>query len=136
MIAISSCLAGICCKYNGEHNGNEDFRKMVEDGQAICICPEVLGGLSVPRDPVEIKNGRAVTCGGKDVSHQFVLGAKKALEICKQNNITEVILKSKSPSCGKNGIYDGTFSHTLVHGNGIAAQMFMDEGISIKTEED
>lgn len=136
MIAISSCLAGICCKYNGGHNGEEIFRKLVADGKAVCICPEVLGGLSVPRCPVELVNGRAITNTGDDVTEQFILGAKKALEICKENHITEVILKSKSPTCGKDGIYDGTFSHTIIRANGMTAQLLLLEGISVKTEEE
>ena len=47
-----------------------------------------------------------------------------------------VIFKAKSPSCGCGLIYDGTFTGNKIPGNGIAAQLLIDNGFKVITEED
>ena len=133
-IGVSSCLLGINCKYNGKSNINEDIIKLKGQFELVPICPEVLGGLGTPRTPAEIINDKVINKDGIDVTKNYFDGAKKALEILKQNNIKIVILKSKSPSCGNGEIYDGTFSHNLRAGNGIAAKMFLENNIEIYNE--
>ena len=122
-IAVSSCLLGINCKYNGKSNYNEEIVKLKEKYEIIPICPEVLGGLPIPRVPSEIINNKVINQEGIDVTKNYIDGANKALQILKDNNIKIVILKAKSPSCGKGEIYDGTFSHTIVKGNGITSKL-------------
>lgn len=134
MKAISSCLCGICCTYKGSHHEVSGCRELVERGEAIMICPEVLGGLSIPRTPAERVHDQVLTMDGNDVTEAFVEGARKVVELCRLNHVDEVILKSKSPSCGIGAIYDGTFSHTLVEGNGITAQRLMDEGFTVLSD--
>ena len=133
-IGISSCLLGIQCKYNGGSNYNEDIIRLKEKYEIVPICPEVLGGLSIPRVPAEIVNNQVINQEGIDVTDNYNQGALKALQILKENNINVVILKSKSPSCGKGEIYDGTFSHTLIKGNGVSAQLFLDNNITVYNE--
>lgn len=133
-IAVSSCLLGINCKYNGKSNYNEEIIKLKEKYEIIPICPEVLGGLPTPRIPSEIINNKVINQEGIDVTKNYIDGANKALQILKDNNIKIVILKAKSPSCGKGEIYDGTFSHTIIEGNGITSQLFLDNNITIYNE--
>lgn len=95
------------------------------------VCPEELGGLATPRLPSEIqKDGHVRNTAGIDVTEEYRTGAEKALAICLKYGCTKAILKSWSPSCGINGIYDGTFSHTRIPGNGVFAQMLKEHGIA------
>lgn len=140
MIVVSACLCGINCKYNGKNNLSEKVKKLVEEGKAVSICPEQLGGLPTPRKSSEIVENKGelkvITIEGKDVTEEFLLGARKALEIAKLVGAKKAILKSGSPSCGVNGIYDGTFSKKLVKGNGITARLFLENGIEVISEKD
>ena len=133
-IAVSSCLLGINCKYNGKSNYNEDIIKLKEKYEIIPICPEVLGGLPTPRIPSEIINNKVINQEGTDVTLEYVTGANKALQILKENNIKIAILKAKSPSCGKGEIYDGSFSHTIIVGNVITAKLFLENDILVLNE--
>ena len=137
---VSACLAGVKCKYNGESNKNVTVCRLVKEGRAIALCPEVLGGLPIPRVPCEIiYNGskrEVLNRDGKDVTENFVTGAKKTLEIAKLVDAKVAILKSKSPSCGFGKIYDGTFSGRLIDGNGVTSQLLVDNGIQVYTENE
>ncbi len=133
-IAVSSCLLGIPCKYNGQSNKNEEILKLQEKHELVPICPEVLGGLPIPRIPAEIINDKVINQNGEDVTYNYNLGSSKALQIIQENNISIAILKSKSPSCGLGTIYDGTFTHTLINGNGIATELFIKNNIRVYDE--
>lgn len=133
-IAVSGCLLGINCKYNGKSNYNEEILKLKEKYEIVPICPEVLGGLPTPRIPSEIINNKVINQEGTDVTLEYITGANKALQILKDNNIKIAILKAKSPSCGKGEIYDGTFSHTIIEGNGITAKLFLENDILVLNE--
>ena len=135
-IGVSSCLLGINCKYNGRSNINEGIIKLKEKYELVPICPEVLGGLPTPRIPSEIIKDKVINKEGMDVTKNYNDGANKALQILKDNNIDIVILKSKSPSCGRDKIYDGTFSHTLINGQGVSAKLFSENNITIYDEND
>src|SRR5690606_32936322 len=95
------------------------------------VCPEQMGGLSTPREPSEIQNGRVVTVSGKDVTKEFETGAREALNMAILVNAQEAFLKSKSPSCGLNEIYDGTFSGKLVNGDGFFTKLLKERGIKV-----
>ena len=135
-ILVSACLLGDKCKYNGGDNFNEKVVEFVKNNEIVKVCPEVLGGLSIPRIPCEIKSGQVMTKDGTLCTAQFHQGAQKALKMALEKNIDFAILKSRSPSCGKDKIYDGTFSGTLVKGNGIFAELLMQNGIKIFSEEE
>ena len=140
MILVSSCLLGINCKYSGGNNYQEKILKLVKEGKAIFACPEQLGGLTTPRLPAEIvykDNKRyVINKEERDVTEEYERGAEEVLKILKEMNITKVIFKSKSPSCGCGQIYDGTFSNKLIKGNGITTQLLIDNGIEVLTELD
>jgi len=136
---VSSCLAGEKCRYDGNSNTIGLVKDLVANGLALSVCPEVLGGLSVPRTRCEVlKNNdgtsRIIGEDNIDYTDNFILGAKIALETAVKNGITNAILKSKSPSCGYGIIYDGTFSGKLIEGNGITAELFAESGINVFTE--
>lgn len=135
-ILISACLLGTDCKYNGGNNFDKNVSHLADKHTVIPVCPEQLGGLLTPRPPAEIKCGRVINKTGVDVTNEFVLGAKKVLDIAKKYDCTIAVLKANSPSCGCGKIYDGSFSGTLVSGNGICAKMLIDNNIKVLTEND
>ncbi len=136
MKIVSACLAGMKCRYDGKANYSQQVIELIMKGEAIPVCPEQLGGLTTPRPPVEQRDGRCYTDAGKDVTDAFERGAEEAVHIAKLANCTEAILKANSPSCGCGKIYDGTFSKTLVQGDGVFAALLKREGIIVKTEKD
>ena len=115
-IAVSACLLGENCKYNGGNNYSEKVKNYIEGHEVIPICPEVLGGLSTPREPAEIACGIVKNKDGTSVDAQFRKGAELALDIVVKNQVELVILQSRSPSCGVNSIYDGSFSGKIIPG--------------------
>ncbi|HPQ43980.1 MAG TPA: DUF523 domain-containing protein [Syntrophales bacterium] len=135
MIIVSACLAGIPCRYDGKRNTRKKIQELVREGKAIPVCPEQLGGLPTPRPASEIQSGKVVNTEGRDVSHEFRRGAEIVLAIAQEYGCEEAILKSRSPSCGKGTIYDGTFSGKTVSGNGITADLLIRNGIKVRTEE-
>lgn len=137
MMLISACLCGENCKYDGTNNLNETLKKLYDEGKALLICPEVMGGLSTPRNPSEIQpDGRVTMCDGTDVTENFKKGADTALEIANRLKPELIILKAKSPSCGVGKVYDGSFSKTLKDGNGITADLLIKNGYRVITEND
>lgn len=135
MILISACLVGVNCKYNGENNYNEKAMELLKSGEAIFVCPEQIGGLTTPREPSEIKeiNGKkhVINNRGNDVTIEFEKGANQVLKLVKELDIKKAVLQSRSPSCGIGKIYDGNFQGKLVNGNGILAQLLLDNGIEV-----
>ena len=148
MILISACLAGRNVKYNGGNNAVPWLCQWIEchKDQVLLVCPEMMGGLPVPRLPAEIqsrksdpggflKNRCVVNKAGEDVTEQFLLGVAKVLELVKQHHITSAIMKSNSPSCSGSYIYDGTFSGTRIAGQGITAALLMEHGVKVYSEK-
>ena len=134
-IMVSTCLLGDNVKYDGTNNKNVELIKFLNDYEIIKVCPECLGGLSIPRVPAEIKGDKVINKEGIDVSNAYLMGARKTLEIAKENDIKIAILKKNSPSCGSGYIYDGTFTHTLTSGDGITAKLLKENNILVFNEE-
>jgi len=151
MIIVSACLCGINCKYNGGNNLDVRVLKLMQEGKAIPVCPEQLGGMKTPRAPHEIANGngydvllgKARILGYKndddddddDVTSDYIKGAYETLKIAEAVSASIAILKARSPSCGVSQIYDGTFSGTKRPGNGVTAELLVSKGIKVYTEE-
>ena len=135
-IIVSACLAGLRCRYDGETKPCEKVVEMVAAGKALPVCPEQLGGLPTPRVPAEMRGGRVVRQDGVDVTPEFVHGAQESLMLAQLVGATKAILKSRSPSCGSEAIYDGSFSGKLIPGDGVTAALFKANGIHVITEED
>jgi uncharacterized protein YbbK (DUF523 family) len=136
MIIVSACLAGLHCRYDGSEKPCAEVIRLVAEGKAIPICPEQLGGLPTPRQPSEINGDRVIRKDGGDVTAEFQQGAREALKLAQLVGAKTAILKAKSPSCGSGKIYDGSFSGTLIAGDGILAKMCKENGIEVKTEEE
>lgn len=140
MLLVSACLAGINCKYNGKNNYNEKIFNLVKEGRAIPVCAEQLGGLTTPRLPSEIKNinGKkyVINSNNIDVTKEFEKGANEVLKLAKSLNVKNAILKARSPSCGKGKIYNGNFDNTIVNGNGILAELLLNNDIEVITEDE
>ncbi|MEG6584025.1 DUF523 domain-containing protein [Dendrosporobacter sp. 1207_IL3150] len=146
MIIVSSCLLGYESRYDGGSNSNPLLMKYLSRGKFIPVCPEQLGGLSTPRCPAEIING----CGGEvlvgkakvqgkhgdDFTKGFVCGARQVLDLANKHSVKAAILKERSPSCGANYIYDGSFSRTIKSGKGITAALLSDNNIVVYSEEE
>lgn len=133
-IMVSACLLGDNVKYNGSNNKNNELIEFLKNYEVFKVCPEVMGGLSIPRIPSEIRDKKIINREGIDVTKEYELGAKEVLEIIKKENIKIAILKENSPSCGSNYIYDGTFNHKLINGLGITSKILKENGIIILNE--
>ena len=66
-IMVSACLLGENCKYNGGNNYNKKVMEYIRGHEVISVCPEVLGGLPIPRVPSEIVNGIVTTRDGQGI---------------------------------------------------------------------
>ncbi len=133
-LLISACLIGENCKYNGGNNLVDNFDYFKNHYELIPICPEILGGLPTPRLPSEIIDGQAINKAGENVTKEFRYGAQKALEIAKLNECDLCLLKERSPSCGVNLIYDGSFSGKVINGMGITAKLLKEQGFTVFSE--
>lgn len=136
-ILISSCLLGEKVRYNGEAKLYSDPRlaRWQEENRLIPVCPEVEGGLPVPRPPAQRRGGRVVTEGGADVTAAFRQGAEAALALARDHGADIAILKQNSPSCGSLFIHDGSFRGVLIPGEGVAAGLLRRHGIRVFGED-
>ncbi len=135
-ILVSACLLGLKVRYDGKEKTNEELVEKIKDYDFIPVCPEIFGGLSTPRVPAEIRENKVINKEGIDVTSNYNRGAEEVLKLAKKFNIKRVVLKSKSPSCGKGKVYDGSFSGNLVDGFGVTAKLLMDNGIEVLSEYD
>ncbi len=137
-ILVSACLLGINCRYDGISKGNKNVLKLLqyEDINLIPICPEQLGGFPTPRIPSEIQGRQVINKSGIDVTDNYKRGAEAALHTARLYKAFFALLKEKSPSCGHGEIYDGSFSKTLIDGNGITAELLEANGIHVYGESE
>ena len=135
-VMVSACLLGENCKYSGGNNYNGKVAAYIADKTVIPVCPEVLGGLPVPRVPCEIVNGVVKAADGRSFDVEYHAGAESGMEIARREKPDVIILQSRSPSCGVKQIYDGTFSGTKIPGQGVFAAMAIREGFRVVDVED
>ncbi|MEK3865441.1 DUF523 domain-containing protein [Paenibacillus sp. FSL H7-0716] len=145
MILVSSCLAGMKVRYNGTDCLDGKIQKLLNENQAIAVCPELLGGFSTPREPAEIVGGdgedvlagtaKVVDRSGIDVTELYLKGAYITLEKAQEVSATMVVLKENSPSCGSTMIYNGEFKGKKIAGNGVTAALLRKNGIEVTSEE-
>jgi uncharacterized protein YbbK (DUF523 family) len=133
LLLVSSCLLGSPCRYNGTDAPFSLRDQVLQAFEIISVCPEVLGGLPTPRSCAERVGDKVLNQAGEDVTRAFVEGACLALEEAKKRGCTTALLMERSPSCGCGMIYDGSFSSHLIPGNGIFAQLLLDEGFRVYT---
>ena len=144
MILVSSCLAGNPVRYDGKACLDNTIQQLIAEKKAVAVCPEVLGGLSTPREPAEIVGGdgydvlagtaKVIAISGTDVTAEFIDGALKTLQIAQQMNVTQVVLKEDSPSCGSNKIYSGQHDGGKIVGVGVTTALLATNGIKVISE--
>lgn len=126
-LLVSACLMGKSCKYNGGHNYSQEVVDFAKTHEVYAVCPEVLGGLPVPRCPAEIVDGVVTASNGTIVDKEYRIGAARALAQCPDADLA--ILQPRSPSCGCCQVYDGTFSHKLIPGRGVFAALLAEHHV-------
>ena len=142
MVMVSMCLAGKICRYDAKVRQSSLMDELkAKNEEVILFCPECMGGLQTPREPAEIigGSGEDVLCGtarlinktGEDVTKEFLAGAQETLALAEKIKPSVIYMKSRSPSCGKGCIYDGTFSGKLIAGNGVTAALLMKHGYRV-----
>ena len=146
-ILVSACLLGHCVRYKGDGCPQELLLKPAIRKYLLPFCPECAGGLSIPRPPAEIhgtgggqgvwqKAARVINNQGTDVTAHYQQGALLCLKTMQKHHLTTAILKQRSPSCGTQEIYDGSFSGAKLAGQGVAASLLTQHGISLYSEEE
>lgn len=135
-ILISACLVGDKVRYNGKGNYNPLIEKIKDKYDLVLICPEVMGGLSVPRDQSEILKDSVITSSGKDVSSYFNKGALIAKNLANYTNARKAILVDNSPSCGVHNIHNGKFDDVLIKGEGVTTRLLKHYGVTCYTLEE
>ena len=135
-IITSACLLGLGCRYDGAEKTDQKVVELLdrEDVVLIPLCPEQLGGMTTPREPSERNSNKVYNKKGEDVTKNFEEGARQVLKIAKLYGCTQAILKERSPSCGCGKIYDGSFTKTLIHGDGVTAELLKKNGIKVVGE--
>jgi len=133
-LLVSACLLGVQCRYNGTGGELERLRELMDLAELVPVCPEILGGLPTPRPPAERRDGRVVNCAGGDVTEEYLRGAGQSLYLAQLFGAKLALMKERSPSCGAGEIYDGSFTHTRVPGDGTASEMLKANGIRVYGE--
>ena len=135
-LLVSACLLGVCCRYDGGGKPCQQVMRLLDAHTLIPVCPEQLGGLPTPRVPAERQGSRVISRSGQDVTAAYEKGAEEALRLYRLMRCDAAILKARSPSCGCGTIYDGTFSHTVIPGDGVTAEALRAEGLALYGESD
>jgi uncharacterized protein YbbK (DUF523 family) len=145
-VVVSACLAGIACTHEAEPKTRDWAIRLTAEGRAVLVCPEVAGGLPIPRPASELVGGtgadvldgraRVIDEHGADVTDSYLRGAQKARDAARAASATLAALKARSPSCGRARIYDGTFSGTLRDGEGVTAAALARDGLTVVSDED
>ena len=135
-LLVSACLLGAACRYDGRSKPIPGIAELAKRHELIPVCPEQLGGLPTPRAPSERQGKRVIMADGTDVTGQYRRGAEEALRLCRRLGCEAAVLKERSPSCGKDRIYDGTFTGTLTDGWGVTAELLRQNGVPVYGESE
>jgi uncharacterized protein YbbK (DUF523 family) len=145
-VLVSACLLGEKVRYNGADaaSGDRILREWVGEGRVVPFCPEVAGGLGVPRPAAEIQGGTGAsvldgtgqvrTRRGDAVTEAFLRGAELALAAARAGGARLAVLKDGSPSCGSGFVYDGSFAGRRAAGPGVTAALLQRNGIAVFSE--
>ncbi|MEU3610019.1 DUF523 domain-containing protein [Streptomyces sp. NPDC035033] len=141
-VFVSACLRGVPCRFDGRDKASPEIERAVAGRPVVSFCPEVAGGLATPRRPAELVGGdghavldgtaRVVEDTGRDVTAEFVDGARRALAAARHGGCTEALLMPRSPSCGRGTVHDGSFTGRLTAGDGVTAALFERNGIAVR----
>lgn len=135
-LLISACLIGAPCRFDGQSKSRVNISELSEKYNLIPICPEIYGGLPTPRVPSERCGEHVIMADGADVTENFRRGALVSVDFARALGAGAALLKERSPSCGHGKIYDGSFTHTLRDGDGVAAEALALSGVKIYGESE
>ena len=138
-LLISSCLIGENVKYNGGNNLICNIHNLKNNFELFALCPETLGGMTIPREPCEIQNTNPLIIQnktGQDMTKYFLKGAKRVLAFVQKHNIKYALLKSNSPSCGNKKVYNGTFNKILINLQGVTSKILQKNNIIVYNEKE
>ncbi len=148
MILVSACLMGRKVRYDGaaKTSGDALLAQWRQEGRLVPFCPEVSGGLPVPRPAAEISGGaggaavlagtaRVLAADGTDVTEEFLAGARAALTAVRSAGARIAVLKEGSPSCGSLAVYDGAFRGRLLPGRGVTTALLEEHGVAVFGED-
>ncbi|NKX45363.1 DUF523 domain-containing protein [Roseicyclus persicicus] len=148
-ILVSACLMGATVRYDGRAKdpGTALVARWQAEGRLVALCPELAGGLPVPRLPAEIEAGatgadvaagraRIVDRAGADVTGAFLDGAQAALRLARDAGLRFALLTEGSPSCGVRRIHAGRFDGTTRPGEGVVAATLRAAGIAVYSHEE
>jgi uncharacterized protein YbbK (DUF523 family) len=146
-VLVSACLLGEAVRYDGrdKRSGHQILQRWIQEGRVVPVCPEVAGGLPIPRPPAEIADGAGgtnvvagiatvVDINGRDVSEHFLAGANHALACARLHGIGVAVLKEGSPSCGTTFTFDGSFASVKVPNQGVTAALLSQSGVRVFSE--
>lgn len=140
MYLVSACLIGVNCRYDGENNYNQKLYELFKESLLYPVCPEVLGGLGIPRKPCEIikknNNFKVYDIEGRNRKDEFLKGSKKTLKIAELIEVKGAIFKERSPSCGVHNIYDGNFTGNVIKGKGVTTNYLENAGYKVYSEKE
>lgn len=92
--------------------------------------------MGCPRTPIEIVDGVLTDRNGNNVDAAMRSAVTQAMELVRSEEILCAVLQSRSPACGVNEVYDGSFSGKRIPGSGIFAQALQAAGIQVTDAED
>jgi len=147
VVLVSACLMGCCSRYDADVRKicHERLAQWQRKGLVLSFCPETAGGLPVPRPPAEISGGeggdvlagdtQVLTREGRDLTENFISGARLTLAAVRHYAIRTAMLKDGSPSCGITRIYDGSFKGQPVPGQGVTAALLAVHRVALYSEQ-
>lgn len=131
-IMVSACLAGIRCRFDGTGVWLDILDAIKDNACLIPVCLEIYGGMPTPRPPGERQQGGKVyDKSGDDVTTRYIQGAVDVAMLATRLGVDAAILKERSPSCGSGRVYDGSFTSTLIDGDGVLAELLIAQGIKV-----
>lgn len=136
VMLVSACLVGVLCRFDGRSSLDERVVRLARQYRLVPVCPEQLGGLPTPREPVELQHGRAISADGQDMTDMFRRGVEQVMRIALVTGARGALLQPRSPSCGVRQVYDGTFSGRLIPGRGMLAAALDQAGCRLFSLED
>ncbi|WP_018691481.1 DUF523 domain-containing protein [Algicola sagamiensis] len=138
-VFVSACLLGQPVRYDGQAKPSHHpaLIRWLSENRVITLCPEVSGGLPIPRPQAERQpDQRVITIQHLDVTAEFERGAEAALQLCFKHNIRIAVLKENSPSCGSHHIYSGQFNGETIPGEGLTTQRLRQSGVLVFSENE